>query len=654
MPKLFDVESRSRCDLKKHGSRRYWADPSTEVLCIAWFDTDTEEPGYWVPGMPCPFGPDDLLAAHNYRGFDRFALERLGWRSLEDGLHDIDTAELARKAGLPGALDALGTRWLGIPKDKAASRFTTALSTCRRPTKKTAHLAPEGEVISAPEWKALSNAEKRARGYQQEITPEMLERVLNYCISDVEIMAHGWPLLEDWLEVDTEANLVDRAINDRGVYFDSALALRLLEEDARLGDEAIAEVAEHLGWTPAEVRAVAKSPEKFCEATGAPNAQKETVAAMVAEGDALAYARQALASIARGKLEAGLAMVMPDGRLYDTHKFYGAHTGRWSSKGMQLHNMPRPAECYESWTAEQIQELAVAVINGRPCTREEIDLLLRACIRATPGQCFTVVDFSGVEARALAFYAGDKKSLHNIATERDIYKIAATAIYGVDYDEVTKAQRQAGKMAELACGYQGWVNALIKMAEGYGIDLAETGAEPKEIVMAWRTLHFPVVQFWKDVENAFLDAAKGYDCSVGAFRFVSSDDGKDVAIFLPSGRPIVYNDVKISRETRYGKLKETLSFRGTKSGREYTYGGKLVENIIQATTRDLLAAALVRLEAEGFRPVLHVHDESVSEGPVRGAKARLKAHEGHMITLPDWAEGFPIGAEGFISERYRK
>lgn len=952
-PILLDFESRSRCDLKKHGGRLYWEHPSTEALCCVLHDVATNTRAVWLPGDPCPVEPGDVLAAHNWRGFDRFAAHRVwGWPLDAEA---IDTAELARRAGLPGSLDELGKRWLGRDKDMAASRFTVGLSTCRRPTKKTAHRAPLGEEITPAEWSRLSAARKRELGVLPEVTPEALARVIAYCESDVEIMVHGWPLLEPWLDAghENEVLRVDCAINDRGIGFDSELARRLLEEDARNARRVLVQVGREIGMPADRVREIASSPAQFCEFTGADNAQKETVEDIAVNwprrggehgrrAAAMARARQALASIARGKLEAGLNRVSPDGRLRDTHRYFGAHTGRWSHRGMQLGNMPRPADRFDKWSAEDIDRLAAEVIAGRHADAEEIDLLLRACLVARPGYTFAVRDFSGVEARALAWCADDRKALQVFASGVSPYKVMAGVIFGCDPDEVSKgeARYSVGKIAELACfgadtqvltecrGWQPiaalarrdrvwdgvewvehagvvdrgvrdtidlmgvrvtpdhliwsgeWTEArclareestrsralaiasaslpsrasssaragayapcgsgaradelparststtceaaaprgatcarsarrgaprssgaatltscrttgtaddcatayrrscsaattpdrspsrgtggggsacsspgaliaprscatscrstggtcpsstltaattiagtsraicvsspapstkrtsaasppctpgssssrrvydlafagprnrfMIRTSEGpllvhncgygmgaakfkwtaakMGADLDEIGVDAGEVVRAWRQLHAPIVRFWYAIEAAFSAAACGASARVDCFDFVPSEGGgptRDVAIFLPSGRPIVYNDVRISRDA-YGRPQ--LSYHGTKS-REHTYGGKLTENVIQALCRDLLAAALVKCEDAGLDPVLDVHDEVVCEVPISAAAEGEAMLDEIMHDLPDWAEGFPVGAAGFVGRRYRK
>lgn len=626
MPVLVDFESRSRADLKRVGGRNYWQHPTTEALCAVLYDTCTGEVGAWVPGMPCPITPDTLLAAHNARGFDRFAAEKYEWPAIS-----LDTSEAARRAGLPGALEALATRWLGLEKDKVGRAFTLSLS---RPSRAKARL-----------------------GMLPDLTADVMARVVAYCASDVEVMAHGWERLEPWLDIpwENDVSRVDRIVNDRGIAFDSALAQALIRVCDSLAGEALELAASHVGETADRLREIVMSPEQFVDFTGLDNAQAEIVERVLAMGDdgdaGVAYwacfARQAIASIARGKLEAGLARVSPDGRLRDMHRYIGAHTWRWSGSGMQLQNMPRPDKRFETWTDDDICRAADAVLAGGTCDAETVDLLLRATLTGDHGSALAVCDFAGVEARANAWAAGDSAALDVFASGVSPYKVMAGVIFGVSPDDVSKGNPMydVGKIAELACGYGMGGNKFGWTAAKAGADLIAMGIDGAEVVDAWRKKHAPIVRFWRELEAALLGAVRGELSRVACFDFVPSDDGRDVAIFLPSGRPIVYPE---TREGLSDWGKPEVSYLGALRGREHLYGGKICENVIQAFCRDLMADALVRAEDAGLEPVLHVHDEIVC---ARGTYEDIRRI---MLQLPEWAEGFPIGAAGHEGARYRK
>jgi DNA polymerase len=649
MPILADVESRSRADLKKVGGRNYWAHASSEALCAVFFDTDQGDIEIWERGQPRPamLERGAQLAAHNARGFDRFAAERLGWGEIE-----IDTSELARAAGLPGGLDQLATRWLGLAKDKVASKFTKGLSSVRRPAK-----GPG--AISAPDWKLLPKEQQRERGALPVCGPAEMARVVEYCLSDVEIMAHGWPILETWQGIEPDVQRVDRAINDRGVRFDSQLARRLLEEDELNGERVCEATAKACGLSVARVREIANSNQQFPAFTGLPNATAPVIAeamlgdSLSAKARAMCEARDALASIARGKLTAGLNHVSPDGRLRDSLKYIGGHTWRWSHTGMQLGNMARPAKEFESWGAKEIEALAERVLRGEHITAEQVDLLVRACLLAREGHILVTEDFSGVEARALAWAAGDEEEMAIHADGKlDPYKVAASQIFGVRYEDVTKAQRQAGKVAVLACGYGGGAGAIARFAKTLGVDLSAAGVDEQQIVDGWRGSHRKIVGFWYACERALGAAIEGKRGRVSCFDFVPS--GGDVAVLMPNGRPLVYNEAKTRRGER-GRPEITYMGRESYGGfPEKLYGGKIVENLIQSMCRELLAEGLVAAEDHGLAPVLHVHDEIVAEVPASDADDGAEALHSIMTTVPDWAEGFPLGAAGHTGRRYRK
>lgn len=702
---LGDFETRSLADLKLLGGRLYWEHPTTEAICFCYRLVDENgraltEMCTWLPGDPSPFRRNVaeqplVLVAHNASGFDRFGAVKLGWITLADPWSD--TSELARCAGLPGSLDALGKLWLGLEKDHVGNAATLALS--GSPVKKE---IPEPVATLLREY----GRELRLRRKSTEpfvwppIPAPVRDFVVGYCESDVSVLFAGWPRLKDYGEIEPDVVRVDRAINDRGVRLDVALAYRLLEADRANQLAACKKLADEIGATPEEVAEAARSPKQFCEITGCPNAQSATVAAC---DHPLARVREALASIASGKLRAGLARLSPDGRLRDSHRYVGAHTWRWSHRGMQLGNMPRPAKRFEDDVKKFGDKLicawANAVIDGHTPDQDEIDLLLRACIIADEGKSLLWEDFSSVEARFTAWLADDEDALAVFRDGvKDVYKVAAAAIFKVPYEEVTKAQRQIGKVAELACGYQGSADALMRFAKAMGIELEEELAE--EIVDGWRELHAPIVQLWKDLQTGFRDAInEGYaERCGGRIKFQRADDGSAIAIFLPDGRPLIYQDAHTAGEWKSfrklfatvaeaeaysltgkdgyidrvesaarvakGKKKpfvaytsrwiETIKYRNSLGFFEHTYGGKITENIVQAGCRQMLARCLVMAEDAGLCPVLDVHDEIVCE--VDDGELVIARHVLHdiMTSLPDWAEGFPAGADGGDGKRYRK
>lgn len=687
---LLDFESRSEADLSVLGGRLYWAHPSTRAVCCWLYEVESGEWACWLPGDPCPFGPDDVLAAHNWDGFDRFGVAALGWRTLDAGPPAIDTSAVARTAGLPGALDELAKRWLGREKDHAGNAVTRRLSGIKAPLRKVEKgirnadgseywdlaakeikewlsAVPGRVAIERMAWEVPAEVQAGIKEYEREwkrlgrmpdeIPPVVLEFVLSYGKNDVQIMADAWPRLEEWLDAELPGVVaVDRAINDRGVHFDSDLARALHAAIERNQKKAVDECAAALTAAslgevvaaPDEVRAAASSPEQFCEITGAPDATATTVASM---DHPLATLRKALASIAGGKLTAALSSVSPDGRLRDILRYFAAHTGRWGGKRFQPQNLPRPDKRFEEWTDDQICALASAVIEGRhEPDAFEIDLLVRACLKARPGHVLLWADYSAVEGRGVAWAANDRDALQVYIDNLDPYKVDAQIVYPSEtYDSIQKWQRQIGKVCNLALGFGGGEGAFANMAQSLGVDVSQI--DTRAVIEAWRAGRKPTVRFWYELNRAMI-AAHQYDRPVecGPFQFCPADGGSTIAAVLPSGRPVVYWGVQVS-EGHGGR--PSLSYEGA-NFREHLYGGKILENLVQAMCRDMLADALVRLEAAGLPPVLHVHDEPVTEVPITALDRARETIATIMTTLPRCYDGFPPKANVDFGERYRK
>jgi len=266
-------------------------------------------------------------------------------------------------------------------------------------------------------------------------------------------------------------------------------------------------------------------------------------------------------------------------------------------------------------------------------------------------------DYSSVEARVLNWLAGGEKVLNSFRKDLDIYKVAAAGIYKKSYNKVTKEERHTGKVAVLALGYGGGKKALQAMSRGYGIEMKDETAQ--DIVDCWRESNKAVVRYWgvnrQAAEKALANKTKVYRTGAVAWCYA----GGSLMCKLPSGRVLYYPypliekvkapwDKMIDAITFYGKQRHTAVW-----GRVSTYGGKLVENITQAVARDIMAGALIRLELGGkYKPVLHTHDEIVSEIPK--GQADMEEYNELMIKSQSWHKGLPLKAEGWISERYKK
>jgi DNA polymerase len=330
--------------------------------------------------------------------------------------------------------------------------------------------------------------------------------------------------------------------------------------------------------------------------------------------------------------------------------------------------MPRPSISHQA-VGEILDILPVAtperaielldLYYGEPMSM--ISDCLRGLICAAPGKTLVAGDFSNIEGRVLAWLAGEEWKLNafrafDAGTGPDIYKLSYSKSFGVPVDEITKDQRQIGKVQELALGYQGGVGAFQTMARGYGVKVTDERAN--EIKQLWRDSHPRVVSYWWDLERAALEAVAHPGAKVTVRQTAFIVKGSFLFAKLPSGRMLTYPyPVLKAIETPWGEMKEQVHYMKVngltnKWEESHAYGGLWAENITQAVARDILAEAITRVSRLGYDVVLSVHDEIVAEMP-EGADW-LENLLTQMKVLPAWAAGLPVAAEGWQGRRYRK
>jgi hypothetical protein len=418
-----------------------------------------------------------------------------------------------------------------------------------------------------------------------------------------------------------------------------------------------------------------------------------------------------------------IVSVVPDGRelcacievdaldrLYLTRSYIVTHnTGRWAGRGMQVQNLTKgkelpeiaairkadalargvpPAKGKVPWAVQDfLTEKRIREIKARP-VGASLDLdnthfatLTRAVLCAAAGNLLVVADFAGVEARWLAWAAKDLPALAVFEDPKgDPYRELASKLFRCTPEAVTDKQRQLGKIAILALGYGMGAKKFTKTLLDEGIDLAELKREfdltPKKIVAVWRHEHAATVQHWADLERAAYEAVEGWSSKVGPYEWARV--GEDVWCMLPSGRPLVYQNMSVVMWVRRGNWLSAQAPDGTwvsfelepddprqggpglvyrsRKGWQSVYGGLFAENVTQAGCRDLLAHAILLISRDGIPIVMHVHDENVCEVPERFARDTLHRLEDYMSHkhAPEWARGMPLKAEGFITRRYRK
>lgn len=650
-----DFETYSAADLPACGLDNYATDPSTGVHCMA-FCFDDEAIGIWQEDGHCegPVGMVDVhthvanggtVVAHNAAFelaiWNNVCVPKYGWPPLKAEQMRCTMAQ-AYAMSLPGSLDKASAA-LGLPqsKDLAGARVMMQLAKPK---------------LDGTFWKP-------------EDDPAKFEKLYAYCRQDVEVERALDERMMQLSEQEQSMWVLDQKINQRGVHVDVEAitkAMALVEtEKARLDKEMLrvtggvvgkcTEVQLLIKWIRSqgvEIKGLAKADVLDSLSGDLP----ERVRAAL-------ELRKEAAKSSTAKLIAMKNRASRDGRVRGTLQYHGASTGRWAARGIQVQNFPRP----RPGTKQKHVEDIIANLHNRDyidmCYGPVLDAMadsLRGFICAAPGKDFVAADFSAIEARVLAWLAGEEKVLDIFRTHGKIYEHAAAGIYNKHIDEVNKDERQIGKVAVLALGYGGGVGAFQSMARVYGVRVDDAKAD--EIKKAWRDSHKKIVSYWYDLEGAAINAVElGVVCKAGpAGRQVAFvKKGSFLWCKLPSGRVLCYPYPQIKQvETPWGELRSALVFMSVngvtnKWEETKTYGGSLSENVTQAVARDLLAEALVRLEYNGFPVVMHIHDEAVVE--IASGQADVVHRVEQIISeTPAWADGLPVTAEGWQGKRFRK
>lgn len=557
----------------------------------------------------------------------------------------IDTMAMGRSLGFPGSLADLARALHVEEKDSAG----TALI----------------QLFCVP-------SKKTRRAMTPEERPEEWAAFCRYAIQDVDTMVEVYTSLTTryggFPKGEREVWNADQRINDRGILVDAELAVRCMDIAAVVKDLHLQHMgkisglanpnstAQVLAWV--NLRLVeagvmdGQNDVPVFKDTGAPlkSVDKASVAYLLSRTDLPRDVRTFLeeraasnaASVAKFKAMTNRLGV--GNRVRGTIQYFGAHTGRWAGRGVQLQNLP-------SVTAgddEKTQAFVDRVMNepAENFSISELKPLIRGALMAPAGQTLTVCDYSAIEARVLAWLAGEEWVLEAFRAGRDIYIETAARMFHVPYEEA-KPLRKKGKVAVLALGYGGGINALKAMgAEG-------TDAELEEIKQTYRAANPRIAKFWADMDRAMRNRSG----RVGEYITIHPRANGLVTIKLPSGRELFYHKLHFRTVSKFDKEVEALHFLDPKSHRAVipTYGGRLTENVTQAVARDVLAHALVNLDKENVAVVAHVHDEVIAEGgvTVERMKELMGAGVGNPLA-PSWADGLPLAAEGYYCARYRK
>lgn len=642
-----DIETYSSVSIRDAGLYKYVQSGDFKVLLFA-YSFDGEEPkivdleqGEHIPldVQIALFSPEVIKHAYN-AAFEWYCLSKhfqvrvqekwlSQWRcTMVHGLY----------CGLIGGLGKVGEA-LGLPADKQKDRIGSSLI----------------QKFCVPD--------KSGRQVKPEQEPQKWQLFKKYCIQDVvtemevERRLSSFPV-PDFVQAEWEQ---DMRVNAAGVRLDMDLAEGAIAfSDAETAD-LIAQAKELTGLSnpnsPAQLKTwlgnnLGEVPTSLSKAAVEELLEREDLPPKV---EAMLELRQKLGKTSVSKYKAMIDCVCQDGRIRGLLQFYGAsRTGRWAGRLVQMQNLPRNYIAELDYARDlvksrRVQELSF-VFGNVPDTLSQ---LIRTAFIPAEGHRFVVADFSAIEARVIAWLAGETWRMEAFRKGEDIYCASASHIFGVPVVKHGENGhlRQKGKIAELACGYGGSVGAMKAMG---GAELPDE--ELKQIVDDWRKASPHIVRLWYQLENAAMEAVRsgGPISAVGLiFRHEQTPDGlRFLTIEIPSGRRLFYCNPFFGLN-RFGN--DSLHYWGANTGNWTeleTYGGKLTENVVQAIARDCLATAMKSIEAAGYQIVMHIHDEVILDAPVE--RADLDTVCKLMCQPIPWAEGLLLNADGFVGDYYKK
>ena len=641
---FIDLETYSSEDISKAGAFKYVEAPDFEILLLAyaWGDepvrvldfTDPftlEELGDIVAGL---LDPDTVKVAHN-SAFERACLTKHLGQDLPPEEWE-DTMVMAAMNGLPMSLDAAGAA-LQLEHQKI-KEGTALISYFCKPCKPT--IANGGRTRNLPEH-----------------APDKWARFKEYCRRDVEVEKAIYYRLRRFPVPDWERKVwaLDARINERGVLVDTELAQAAIAVDEAFTADHGAELQRLTGLdnpnSVAQLKEWLETVGVSCESLN-----KATVADLrktVTDPTTrrVLELRQMLGKTSTKKYQAMIAAAGKDDRVRGIMQYYGAgRTGRWAGRIVQPQNLPQNHLDAIGTVREMVRgrdlETLELLYDSVP---DVLSQLIRTALVAKPGHTFLVADYAAIEARVIAYLAGEKWRMDVFAQGGDIYCSSASQMFKVPVVKhgINGHLRQKGKIAELACGYGGGVGAL----KAFGADKMGLGEdEMGDIVTQWRQASPTIPKFWRDAEKAAKSALKQpgrtftLPCGVKYMR-----DADALRCRLPSGRILSYWGAYLDVDDAvrfWGQNQTTRKWEKTE-----TWGGKLVENIVQAYARDCLAVALLRLDAAGYRIVFHVHDEIIAEAPEGSRWQDMADIMGQPI---DWAPGLLLRGDGYDTKFYMK
>lgn len=655
---FLDTETFSEVPIT-YGTHAYAEAAEVMLVPWAWNDDpvevwDTQDRPDWRADLQAMIDQADEVVIHNSH-FDRTVLRHCGVKIPVDKI--TDTMVIALQHSLPGSL-AMLCDVLGVPQDKAKDKAGKKLI----------------QLLTKPRPKNV-----KLRRATRETHPDEWNAFIEYARLDVDAMRDVYRRLPRWNCSSRERDLwiADQRINDRGVAVDRELAGAAIRAFQRTTGALAARTAQLTGGAVQSLTQRQRLMDYLAERHGfVPDDMTKGTVTSLLKGDLdpvvreLLEIRQQASATSPAKYKVILDAASSDGRLRGIIQFCGAsRTGRDAGRVFQPQNLPRPSlkphvieqgieamklDC-EDLIFDNVSELCSSSVRG--------------CLVAEPGNKLVVADLSNIEGRVLAWLAGEDwkvKAFYDFdrGVGHDLYKLTAGRILGKDPADITKDERQvSGKVPELACGYQGGVGAFATMGAIYGVVMPDE--EAQAIVNAWRKQHPMTVRLWYDVERAAIQALKnpGSVFEVRALRlFATQHNGSQwLRIRLPSGRCLSYPNAHLewSRTMANGiTMQGPIGYDGidqyTKQWLSLgTYGGKLVENIVQAIARDIFMGGMLRADENGYPVCIRVHDELICETP-NTSDFTVEALSSIMTVGESWSTGLPLAAAGHEMLRYAK
>lgn len=655
-----DLETYSGIDIRESGVYAYAASPDFEVLLIGYsFDNGSVEvidltdplvdayadfPEFWE-GLR---DPDVIKTAYN-ANFERTCLS--AW--LKEPMPPEQwrcTAVHASTLGLPGNLAGVGAA-LGLPEDKqkdtTGKRLIDYFCKPCKPTK-----ANGGRTRNLPEH-----------------APEKWIQFIDYNRQDVVAESTIREKLSIYKITETEQEVwnLDQRMNDRGVLLDMGLADKIIRYDAIYREQLMMEARALTGLDNPNSLAQLKDWFQYNYRLEVKSITKDTIPQIMKQLEELEFMyeiapairmlkiRQELGKTSVRKYQAMENAVCPDGRLRGILQFYGANrTGRWAGRIVQVHNLPQnkipDLDLARQLAQEEDFETIEQLFEGIPFVFSQ---LIRTAFIPSEGCRFVVSDFSAIEARVIAWLADENWRLEVFRTHGKIYEASASQMFHVPIENIRKGSklRQQGKVAELALGYGGSFGAIKVMDKAGSIP----DDEIQLLVSNWRKASPNICRFWYNTEAAAKAAISERRTVKLKHGIIFSYINHILFIGLPSGRKLAYYDARIEENA---KGKEAITYAGvnqdTKAwGRIETWGGKLVENIVQAVARDCLAETIRQVSKAGYQIVFHVHDEIIVDVPLEDKDA-LKTITDRMAVPVSWAPELPLRGDGYETGYYKK